>query len=61
MALAGFDGYEEGKENYLAGYFGEVYGACAGDNRQIARWLAEIREQMKLTFLTPSRYEEEMR
>ena len=61
VALAGFDGYEEGKENYLAGYFGEVYGACAGDNRQIARWLTEIREQMKLTFLTPSRYEEEMR
>lgn len=60
VALAGFDGYEKGEENYLSGYFGEVYGASAGDNRQIAAWLKEIRDQVKLTFLTPSRYEEEM-
>ena len=60
-ALAGFDGYEEGGENYLPGYFGEFYGASSGDNHQIAGWLGEIREQMKLSFLTPSRYEEEIR
>lgn len=60
-ALAGFDGYEEGKDNYLPGYFGEFYGVHTGDNRQIAARLEEIRKELPLVFLTPSLYEEEMK
>lgn len=59
-ALAGFDGYIEGEENYLEGYFGRFASAPLGDNRKIARELKKLGGKMRLTFVTPSAYEEEM-
>ena len=59
-ALAGFDGYIEGEENYLEGYFGRFASAPLGDNRKIAQELKKLGGKMRLTFVTPSAYEEEM-
>lgn len=60
-ALAGFDGYDKDGDNYLPGYFGEVYGAEKGNNREIAERLREIGRDISLEFLTPSKYKEEMK
>lgn len=59
-ALAGFDGYQEGKKNYLEGYFGAFASAPMGDNQAAAKELKKLSKKIRLTFLTPSAYEEEM-
>lgn len=59
-ALAGFDGYEEGKETYMKEYFGEYHNAKTGDNAKIAAEIRSMKTSMQIQFLTPSRYEEAM-
>lgn len=59
-ALAGFDGYKKGEENYLTGYFGKFGAAQEGDNKKIAGEFQKIAEKIQLTFLTPSLYQKFM-
>lgn len=56
-ALAGFDGYQKGEENYLPGYFGKFGAAREGNNKEIAEELQRLGEKIRLTFLTPSLYQ----
>lgn len=57
-ALAGFDGYDRDRENYMRGYFGEYHSAKSGDNEEIAGEIREVGKSLPVTFLTSSLYEE---
>lgn len=57
-ALAGFDGYSTGQDNYMKGYFGEYHSARSADNEEIAEEIREVGRSLPVTFLTPSLYEE---
>lgn len=60
VALAGFDGYKEGRNNYMKDYFGEYHGAKDVDNKKIGRLIKMERRKIPIKFLTPSLYEEEI-
>lgn len=59
--LAGFDGYEEKPTDYVSSIldYQERRKGAAQTNRLIRALLIPIRSQMKLVFLTPSKYEED--
>lgn len=60
--LAGFDGYEERATDYVSSIldYQERHKGAADTNRLIRTLLEPVKSQMRLQFLTPSKYEKEV-
>lgn len=56
--VAGFDGYRTEGDNYIASYMINQHTKGQEVNRRNKRYVADIRKQMKILFLTDSVYEE---
>ena len=56
--VAGFDGYRTEGDNYIASYMINQHTKGQEVNRRNKRYVADIRKQMKIVFLTDSVYEE---
>lgn len=57
-ALAGFDGYKEKGENYVASYMASQHTKGEKENIRIREYVGRIRQSLDLIYLTPSMYEE---
>ncbi len=56
--IAGFDGYRADGDNYVTSYMANQHTKGQEVNRRNRRYVADIRKQMKLVFLTDSVYDE---
>ena len=59
--LAGFDGYREKGENYVASYMASQHTKGEKENIRIREYVSRISQSVRLVYLTPSVYEEEER
>ena len=57
-AIAGFDGYKEKGENYVASYMASQHTKGEKENVRIREYVSRIKQSLKLIYLTPSMYEE---
>lgn len=56
--LAGFDGYKEKGENYVASYMASQHTKGEKENVRIREYVSKIRQSLELSYLTPSMYDE---
>lgn len=57
-AIAGFDGYKEKGENYVASYMASQHTKGEKENVRIREYVSRIKQSLGLIYLTPSMYEE---
>lgn len=55
--VAGFDGYQEEKQNYVYSYMASQYTKGKDENRKIKKYISELKKKMDIYFLTDSIYE----
>lgn len=56
-ALAGFDGYKEGGNNYIHSYMASQHTKGQEENIKIRKYIAELKKKISIRFLTESLYE----
>lgn len=57
VSLAGFDGYQVGKDNYVVTYMANQHTKGEQENIRVKSYLKQMAEQMKINFITPSLYQ----
>lgn len=56
LFVAGFDGYEEGKDNYVTSYMVNQHTKGLEENIRIRRYVDELQKSLAIDFLTESKY-----
>ncbi len=59
VSIAGFDGYQEGEENYISSYMVSQHTKGVEENIKNSRYVADINKKLTINFLTKSAYVKE--
>ncbi len=57
VTVAGFDGFDQSKDNYVNGYKGNVINHPESENHMIREVVEKLRHVVDIKFLTPSKYQ----
>ena len=60
VSIAGFDGYQEGEENYISSYMASQHTKGVEENIKNSRYVADIGKKIEIFFLTKSAYNKEI-